>query len=116
MNPRNRWNPIGETINPFEETETHPSQNYNSTTRYSTTEMHYPRYSLQPSRTVVATRDINDVSQNDHAWTHRSRFTDQTKRYGAAKTYRKFSPPNKDALAYHGTMYPPNYTDMWGYQ
>ena len=37
------------------------------------------------------------------------------RRTGAARVYRDVTPINNQALQYHKTMYPPNYTDMWDY-
>ena len=117
MNPRNKWNPVGEVVNPFEDTEIYPSDviiGGDSYPRHPSGEIHYPRYTLQPSRSIINTRDIMDPTENEAALLQRSVFRNQTPN-GAARTYRKVQPPNQDALAYHREMYPPTYTDMWGY-
>jgi len=141
MNPKNNWNPgpNDPSLIPFRSSLTHQehkpymssfgSDEYKNGTvdRFPTTEMHYPRYqysqnidrySANTGRNAVNGSDIYR-DQDEYAWSGRGRFTSpkvsQTQRTGASRVYRKVEPPSDDAIAYHSTMYPPRYADMWDY-
>lgn len=126
MNPKNKWNPSG--VVPFSETLVYPAhrryisespgQSGAPRNPFPTTEMHYPRYryDLQfynRNRDVVPESEIYR-EQSNFQWSGQGKWGNQ--RQGAARAYRRVEPTETEkTLAYHRSMYPPSYAEMWDY-